>query len=215
MSAWSLYYRRERPLHYGHNDAYGYAVLGIKNELAFNGFHGAMNLTNQVLGDQADKEIRAFQKDQRLEVDGVVGPSTALSLFRKRALQLESADNIPNHLLSRLKTLESGNDPGAIGVVDPRDRGLLQINSGAHPDVSDAEAFNPAFSLQFAATRLSDAHLRLGDWDAAIASWNVGETYAKRWLEAGKPASGGPQLGNEDVYVRATKYVTLVKKQPY
>lgn len=40
---------------------------------------------------------------------------------------------------------ESGGNPAAVGS-DPHDRGLWQINSVAHPDISDAVAFDPQAS---------------------------------------------------------------------
>jgi hypothetical protein len=44
---------------------------------------------------------------------------------------------------------ESRFDPLVRGHVDPRDRGLVQINSYWHPEVSDAEAFDPVFSIRY------------------------------------------------------------------
>ena len=44
---------------------------------------------------------------------------------------------------------ESQFDPQAVGEVDRRDRGLVQINSFFHPQVSDAEAFDPRFAIRY------------------------------------------------------------------
>jgi hypothetical protein len=44
---------------------------------------------------------------------------------------------------------ESRFNPSVRGHVDPRDRGLVQINSFWHPNVSDAEAFDPVFSIRY------------------------------------------------------------------
>lgn len=44
---------------------------------------------------------------------------------------------------------ESRFNPLVRGHVDPRDRGLVQINSFWHPEVSDAQAFDPVFSIRY------------------------------------------------------------------
>lgn len=54
------------------------------------------------------------------------------------------------------------------------DRGLAQINSGAFPAVSDAQAFNPHFALPFAASLLSGYRQRYGSWTKALEAYNAG-----------------------------------------
>lgn len=44
---------------------------------------------------------------------------------------------------------ESRFDPLVRGHADPRDRGLVQINAFWHPDVTDAQAFDPVFSIRY------------------------------------------------------------------
>jgi len=58
---------------------------------------------------------------------------------------------------------ESGLQPWKVGynkkngMVLSRDRGVFQINDAAHPEVSDAQAFNPVFNIEWAyRTRLHD-----------------------------------------------------------
>lgn len=207
MAAWTTYYKRTQPLTWGHDDPYGYACMSIKAELIYNGYVTGVDPTSQVLGLQSEDMIKAFQKDHGLTSDGIVGPATAQVLYRKRSKVLENQYDIPNDYLCKLKSLESANDPGAVGSSDPDDHGLVQINLRYHPDVTLQQAEDGEYSLSYAARTLNASYNNLKDWDAAIASWNVGSYWATNWLKAGKPATGSTY------YARATSYVTNVKKQ--
>jgi len=55
--------------------------------------------------------------------------------------------------LENLVEYESGWDPTADNGYD---RGLTQINRAAHPDISDAQAFDSEFALTFAAKAISN-----------------------------------------------------------
>ena len=56
---------------------------------------------------------------------------------------------------SSLRVRAVHDDPGGRGVPPSIDRGLWQINSVAHPDISEAEAFNPTDNAR-AALEISD-----------------------------------------------------------
>lgn len=62
---------------------------------------------------------------------------------------------------------ESGRDPNAkhINTDGSVDRGLWQINNVAHPDVSDATAFDPVLSTK-AALSISKGGTDYGPWSA-------------------------------------------------
>jgi len=211
-AAWSSYYQ------YGDsataNTPRWYGIIAFKNELIYNGFGKAIVNTLGSFGDAMRNRVVEFQKANGLEADGVIGPSTARRLFKKRITAIETARNIPNQYLNRQTSLESLYDPGAVGFIDQRDRGLNQINSGAHPDVSDAEAFNPEFSLDWSADFLLGNRIRVGgDWEGAVVAHNIGWYYAKKWVDAGKPASGLVTSTGKDYAVIATNYLNFVKKQ--
>lgn len=216
MSVWVTYYHRTQPLTWGNNDPYGFACVSIKRELhwlGYNGTSGDIAPNKQVIGLQADEAIRDFQRDNKLEVDGVVGPNTARVLYRKRALEVEKKYNIPDNLVCKQKTLESSNDPAAIGMSGA-DIGLMQINVIYHPGVSVAQAIDGAFALDFGASYLRSQYDNIRDWDGALAAYNQGAFYATQWVKAGKPASGGHiTASGTDLYAVATKYVELVRKQ--
>jgi soluble lytic murein transglycosylase-like protein len=215
MGAWDVLY--SKGLRAVKTDPIGYGIVAIKRDLAFNGFNGAtkrlkpMDTEAPEIGPAADRAIRAFQKAFVLEVDGVVGPHTALALWRRRCVMLEAEQEIPDDLLAKLKSLESANDPGAVGVADPNDHGLVQINSVAHPGITLRQAFDAAWSLDYAAHSLRNAYDTMLDWDGAVAAWNTGEWSARSWVAAGKPPSFHLAGVNFDIGQRATLYVRLVR----
>lgn len=213
MGAWEFgYYRR------GFTPTTNQQIAGchaVKKALVDSGHGTGINLTVNLFGDAAASRAADFQKAHGLEADGVVGPTTARYLWRTYVSPAELTFQIPDHWLGKLATLESNNDPVAQGSVDLDDHGLVQINARFHPELSLSEAWAPAFIVPWAANYLQRARVSLGFWTAAIASWNVGLTYARAWAVAGFPKTGGPTLGTEDVFARATRYVELVSQQPH
>lgn len=201
MSAWSTYYHMTTPrTRYSPTEPHGYAVVAIKRELERLGYKApGFDVTTPLLGGAADKLIKAFQRSRGLRPDGVVGPMTSRLLFRDWVRHEQTRLGIQSDLLCKLISLESGYDPGATGYADPRDRGLAQINSHWHPDVTDAEAFDPHFAITWTAESLRTAYNYLHDWEAAVAAHNVGLETSRRWLEAGKPP------GTAATYVRLVR----------
>lgn len=192
----------------------GHGCVAVKKELVFNGFSvTGFDPDSSLIGLQADQTIRLFQSSIHIEADGVAGPITCRKLFDKRCLVVETKYSIPNRYITRQSQLESGWDPAARGVIDPRDRGLMQINSYAHPDVSDEQADDPSFSLDWAARGERAVFNAYGDWDCALASYNVGTYYAYKWLIAGKPATGLYNDVGKDMAQICTNYVKLIKSQ--
>src|SRR5258708_7364552 len=59
---------------------------------------------------------------------------------------------------------ESRLDPAAVGQQDPRDRGILQINSYWHPEVSDTCAFSPPCAFK-EAYRISQQGKNFSQWN--------------------------------------------------
>lgn len=61
-------------------------------------------------------------------------------------------------------------------------RGIMQIDLGAHPNVSEAQAFDPVFAINYAADLLLDGHKRFDPndetWDNAIRAYNAGRNFA-------------------------------------
>lgn len=216
MGAWQTTYHRG--LRAEPDSPTGRAIVAVKRELAFNGFAGKMQLYSPVCGIEFDAAAREFQKAFKLTVDGDIGPSSALVLWRERTGVLEGRlrYGIAGHWLGRLKTLESANDPACIGTTDPDDLGLLQINRRANPDVTDELAFDPVWALEWGARRLRGQYDALHDWEAAVAAHNM-PALADDWLRAGKPSEGGPWLPVVQMatYTWLSRYVAMVERQPW
>lgn len=218
MSAFSYgYYKQGMD---GRNDSrLGTGLIVLKRELAYNGFGDKLVLDNAVFGEAAANRVGDFQAAKGLKVDKQVGPVTAKELFRKRVEQVEDTFNFWRGTLGRQLWLESAFDPIAVGVADPADTGIAQINLRIHSTITEAQAFDPAFAIRWAAQYIADAEARIiNEVDAikaARAAYNIGAEYAKQWMLAKFPASGGPQLGSEDSFARATKYIALIDKQDW
>lgn len=198
---------------------YAAGVRGYKLALIANGFGEGLVVTVPSWGDAARRRTADFQRFAELGADGVVGPTTALHLLRIWVNLWEARYGIPDHLLGRQGTLESNNHVVAEGWADPEDEGWGQIHLPYHPDITLAQAWDPTFSIKWTAGQLWSNKMNLGDWEAALAAYNVGYSTAKLWLAAGKPSSGGPvwhtPTGDVDAFTRAYQYVQLVRAQRY
>ncbi len=210
-AAWTSYYRYQDKAEPGTPKAY--ALQAIKRELKYRGYGDGLNTESLFFGAAARERVKDFQQDLGMKIDGVVGPTTARRLFKKRVWDASHKENIPALMLCKQLNLESGYDPAAVGYVDPRDRGLAQINSYWHPEVTDDKAFDPAFSIPWAANYLSENFKALGDIDAAVAAHNVGRFYARKWLDEGKPVSGLYTVEGKDYAAIITKYLQLLKSR--
>ena len=106
-------------------------------------------------------------------------PQDLSSLITQTANQI----GINPSLLAAMLFQESGINPNSrdnpnidktTGKVLSRDRGIAQINSLAHPEVTDQMARDVNFAIPFMAKELSGAYKLKGSWPQAIASYNVG-----------------------------------------
>ncbi len=84
--------------------------------------------------------------------------------------------NVPNQILRAVLKQESGLNPNATATNTNGsiDRGIAQINNVAHPDVSNAQAYNPNYAIPWAANYLSNLKSKYGTWDAALQAYNSG-----------------------------------------
>lgn len=193
------------------SDTLGWALRSLKYELAYNGFAGGMILDSPLLGDAADKSIRAFQTARQLVVDGKAGQRTLARLLEKRCKAAEGKYLLEPDICLRIVGHESSFDIGAIGSVDYLDRGCTQKHIFAGGSVNLSQATRPALAIPRLAAQL--ARLRdLFDLDTAVASWNVGEGGAEWWHDAGKPAHGSPSWWTAgDLSARIVAYLEAVR----
>ena len=78
--------------------------------------------------------------------------------------------------LASILTHESGWNPqaqhrNANGSID---RGIAQINSAAHPEVTAAEAYNPGFAIPWASSFLAQKTVAAGSIRGGVAAYNPG-----------------------------------------
>ena len=98
-------------------------------------------------------------------------PSPEILDFIQKASQTYGID--PSLLAAQLFT-ESGFNPKAVNQNNPTsiDRGIAQINTKAYPEVTDNQAYDPQFGVNFMAQHLSKGIKKFGksNIDLAIAS---------------------------------------------
>lgn len=192
----------------GGEDRIGWSILSIKEELVYNGIpQGGMTMTNPTYGTGTAAKVKAFQVAHNIHADGQVGPTTAHALYKKRTLATEKKYHIEPGLLCKLKNLESSDFPACLSV-NHQDRGQLQINSVAHSDVSDKEAFNFPFAIDWAGRHLSYLYGIFHNWDDALAAYNVGEGGAKKWIAAGRPTTNA-----DGTPTTAAQYIRVVRRR--
>jgi soluble lytic murein transglycosylase-like protein len=192
-------------------DTLGWTLRSIKYELAFNGFQGGMILDSPLIGDAADKSIKAFQTARKLVVDGKAGQRTLAKLLEKRCNAAEAKYVLEPDICLKMVGHESSFDPGAIGYADYLDRGCTQKHLYPGGSVNLSQAIRPAVAIPRLAAQL--ARVRdLFDLDTAVASWNVGEGGAAWWFEAGKPGHGSPSWWTAgDLSARIVAYLEAVR----
>jgi len=167
-----------------------WAIQSIQRELSFNGIDPGP--INGIYNFNTYLAVRQFQKARGLKRDGQCGLYTLKSLFATRFEETGAENRVPPKILCGLAYQESGFDPGAVGFVNPHDRGMYQINSEAHPSVEDEAAFNAQFSVEWTATRLRATYKkfrkqtgkRILAWKCTIASHNS-PAQASEWAETG------------------------------
>ena len=84
--------------------------------------------------------------------------------------------NIPTAVLSGVANQESGFIANRV-QPDGLGRGMFQLDLGQHKDVTEAEAFDPKFSADYAAKLLREGFDRTGSWSGALRYYNGGPNY--------------------------------------
>ena len=84
--------------------------------------------------------------------------------------------DIPPSVLAGLLQQESGFIPTAVNTNanGSLDRGIAQINSAAHPNVSDAQAYDPAYAIPWAAKYLAGLIKSCGSVAGGLSRYNTG-----------------------------------------
>lgn len=101
-------------------------------------------------------------------------PSNLQPLIYKSAMNAGVDPNVFASLLFSEHGLQT--TPGINRNADGSyDRGIAQINTKQHPEVTDQQALDPNFAIPYAANLLGNHIKNLGDINKGIAAYNVGE----------------------------------------
>lgn len=164
--------------------------------------------------------VRAYQKDRSLPDIGTVNRETGIALlapwwvWHSQVEVLRQADptiktGIDPALPRAQGALESNYDPGAQGVRDPRDRGVVQINSGAHPEIPNALAYGrPDLCIQWLCLRLARRIALYRSWGVSVSrAQDAAILYHKNERASERYAVG------DDVAPDLDRYIELVKQR--
>lgn len=99
----------------------------------------------------------------------------------------ESNYGLPNGLLYRLASLESGLNPSAYNSASGAS-GITQIIPKFHPTVRNPFDYHEA--LEYTARRLRGWFDEFNDWQSAVASWHAGETAVRKARANGQAIPG-------------------------
>lgn len=184
--------------------AVNFAVKAIQSRVNSYGYSPAL-IVDGVYGKGTAAGVKWMQSTKLgTGADGVVGPTTARAMFKDYLLWFGGSHSVPASHLHGFVMLESGYDPGAVGVTTPSDRGLNQINENAHPNITDEMAFDPVYSIDYTAKRLSDARIKFSGKTVELKNYcSVAQHNNPRdalaWYNTGSPPND-----------RIKKYVDLV-----
>lgn len=107
--------------------------------------------------------------------------------YKQMITQAANAQGMPPALLYGLLYHESGLNANAVNVDSGGsvDRGIAQINSAAHPNITAAQAYTPSYAIPFAANYLSSLKQQYGTWNRALQAYNSGSpTGAPQYAQA-------------------------------
>lgn len=133
-------------------------------------------------GPLTDKALRWAQKNLNISDDGRCGPITAKALFYP-VVETVAKENA--QIVGSIVHLESGFDPGAVGFVTNSDLGLAQINLAANPLITENQAFDYRYAIEYISQRITNALNFYTNRNAAIVSYNS-PLWAKQWQATGK-----------------------------
>lgn len=171
------------------------AVRAIQNQLTRIGYD--VGGVDGVWGPKVDAVVKTWQESKNIRSDGIYGQQTARTMWEpfvvqevaKRSVFMEYLDPTVQSMISAHFTLESGWDLAAVGRVNSKDIGLLQVNLDAHTDLTVDAATEPismvSWAFNFVVGNLNYCGWNISD---AIACYNAGRGGASTWVRDGRPA---------------------------
>jgi len=131
------------------------------------GFTGVAMLQSILDGKKPDDSIKSKKEKEEKKL---VNEDIEDIIYR-----IAKEEGIDPALAVRVARAESGLNPTARCVNGPNsiDRGLYQINSKYHPEVTDKEADDPVFATHFFCQAVKDGNLSW--WNASKKNWDLTE----------------------------------------
>lgn len=132
-------------------------VRAIQNRLNKEGYTPALTVDG-VLGAKSATAIKWYQTKHGMKADGKAGALTCRHMWR--AIITEACAAVPGvdpAIIFGQMVHESSGDPGACGYYNEPDRGLVQINTEAHPEISLEQAHDPYYAIPYSVRRFKAA----------------------------------------------------------
>lgn len=132
------------------------------------GFTG-ISIISSLANGEIDKIEKKTKKEQTKE-------EKKEESIEERIRTIAREYGVDEELAVRVAKAESSLDPLAINKNSPQsiDRGLYQINSFYHPEVTDEQAFDVDFSTRFFCQAVKDGNLNW--WNASRKIWDKENT---------------------------------------
>lgn len=167
-------------------------------------------LLDGLFDQKTEQAVKDVQRKANLVQDGIVGKTTMRTLLTPVVQSASRSANVQWDIVLGLIFNESAFDPGAVGVLDPNDIGLAQINLLANPNVTISDAFCPSFAIRYVVNRLSAANAVFKNEDDTIASYNLGMAGTREWISLGRPDIWTPSWAKIPRNTR--NYIDSIKK---
>lgn len=168
-----------------------FGVLAIKKALQELGYTPDTLILNGRWGPAIVEGTLAYQADNGLTQDGIIGPKTAKVLFLPWVKQAGDFHVCRWEVASGIVQNESAWDPGAVGGSDSDDHGLCQLNAPAQKFGLD-QSFDPKIAIGRLYEIMDRNLVKFGNERDALASYNLGTKGCQDWIAAGRPSSWVP-----------------------
>lgn len=145
--------------------------LGIFGGMFIGAFVGAMVDGSYVTAAMAG--FVGFSAIQSLMPNGALSSLSVPDSIESLIRSICKTECVDPDLAVRIAKCESSLNPMAKNINSPDsiDRGLYQINSKYHPEVSESQAYDPEFSIHFFCEAVKNGNLSW--WDSSKKCWNI------------------------------------------